>query len=216
MTTRPRRRTGPQLIRAFYRGDSDAMGELLQRYGWTLWLCARRILNAQVAAAADVAWDVVQQTMLRVAGTAGRPTAWRSGGAPFRVWLIRICKREALTELARACHWREVPQSVLDPDGKTDPLELAASAADSAAPALDRDLVAVILACVDELPEKSRTLVLGRYRDGLRLVDLAAKSEVDVSTIHRRLDRAIDTVRGRLAAQGVDVGRRPTPRTRKR
>ena len=68
-----------------------------------------------------------------------------------------------------------------------------------------------VLACIERLDEPERSLVVGRYLDGVPAAVLAARSGLSRASVNRRLSTARDRLREKLAPASSGHGRRWAP-----
>lgn len=153
-----------ELARLAREGDSDAFGQLVERYA----LAARRVARA-VLRDDDEADDAVQDGVL---------AAWRAierydPARPFRPWMMRIVVNAAL-DLRRRDKVRRtemIPETVesrtIGPDRATDAVILGAQ----------------LRAALAELPERQRVAVVLFDAEGYSHAEIAALLEVPEGTV---------------------------------
>jgi len=153
-----------ELARLAREGDSDAFGQLVERYA----LAARRVARA-VLRDDDEADDAVQDGVL---------AAWRAierydPARPFRPWMMRIVVNAAL-DLRRRDKVRRtemIPETVesrtIGPDRATDSVILGAQ----------------LRAALAELPERQRVAVVLFDAEGYSHAEIAAMLEVPEGTV---------------------------------
>ena len=124
--------------------------------------------------------DVVSEAYLRAARSFHKYNPER---AKFSTWVIKIatnCMRD---------YWRQArPMSSLDDA----PPERISQSGEADALA-DRDLVERLLATLDD---EERLLVVMKYREGFRNVDIAAELGMNASTVATKLANALKKMRG--------------------
>src|SRR5437764_851614 len=160
-----------ELVRRARAGSRDAAGELFERHWPGAWRAARVITGSR--AMAD---DVAQDAFERAFAALGRFDERR----PFGAWLHRIVVNRSLDLLRserrlvgidlmeeRAGGWRDIG-------------------------AENRALLAAVAA----LSEQRRVAVVLRYGLGYPPPEIAALLGVPVGTVHSRLARALDDLRG--------------------
>jgi RNA polymerase sigma-70 factor (ECF subfamily) len=152
------------LARQAREGDSDAFGQLVERYA----MAARRVARA-VLRDDDEADDAVQDGVL---------AAWRAierydPARPFRPWLMRIVVNAAL-DLRRRDKVRRtemIPETVesrtIGPDRATDSVILGSQ----------------LRAALAELPERQRVAVVLFDAEGYSHAEIAALLEVPEGTV---------------------------------
>lgn len=180
-----------ELIARAARGDAEAFGEIVEAYAnLTLRVAAALLPDATSAEdAAQEAWVDVWH---------GLPGF--HSGQPFRPWLVTIVanrcrkqtRRRALdtvrldTELVDAARWQD-----------DDADAVLAAIPD---PELERALA--------ELPGEQRQLLGLRFGADLDLATIAHLTQTPLGTVKTRLRRALETLRGRLAAQSHSAATR--------
>lgn len=160
-----------ELVRRARSGSRDAAGELFERHWPGAWRAARVVTGSR--AMAD---DVAQDAFERAFAALGRFDERR----PFAAWLHRIVVNRSL-DLMR----RERRLVGLDA-----PERLAAEWRDLAGE--DREL----LEAVDGLGPQRRVVIVLRYGLGYAPAEIAEMLGVPVGTVHSRLARALDELRG--------------------
>jgi RNA polymerase sigma-70 factor (ECF subfamily) len=174
-------------IRAVAGGSGDAVAELYDRYGGTVYGLALRVLGQP-----DLAEEVVQDVFAQVWREAGRYDANRSTVAGWIVMLTRtrsidrLRARKARPDLARG----------------VDPIAAAPLPSPESTPeastliAEDTRLVRGALA---RLPDHFRSLIELAYYEGLSHTEIAARTGIPVGTVKTRLRSAMGTLRSVLA-----------------
>lgn len=139
--------------------------------------------------------DLVQETLL----SAYRAIE-RFDGAHPRAWLFTIMRN---TEAKR--HRRQRPQLLRDPDQPaTERPPRAAAMADSPEDVVvGAEFDAVVLRCLQNLPDRHRQVVELVDIDGLSYAEAAQVLGVPVGTVMSRLHRARTRIRQRLVAAGL-------------
>jgi RNA polymerase sigma-70 factor, ECF subfamily len=160
-----------ELVRRARSGSRDAAGELFERHWPGAWRAARVVTGSR--AMAD---DVAQDAFERAFAALGRFDERR----PFAAWLHRIVVNRSL-DLMR----RERRLVGLDA-----PERLAGEWRDLASE--DREL----LEAVDGLGPQRRVAIVLRYGLGYTPAEIAEMLAVPVGTVHSRLARALDELRG--------------------
>ena len=175
------------VLRLYVRtGDPQAFEVLSRRYHAMVLATCRRTLGSDADAE-----DAAQETFLRLARSASQI---RSNVA---AWL-HACAHGASIDLIRRSSVRSRAE------GKAaDRAE--ASIDDDLALTLWADLEPVIDQALAELAAGDRQLIVARYLAGRPQVDLARELGVSEGTVTRRLSRALDRLRGRLAASGLTI-----------
>ena len=164
--------------------DPQAFRQLVQsHHAMVVATCRRILLHEQ-----DVE-DAVQETFLKLARNAEKirenPTAWLHGCATSTsVDLIRRETRRRARERTAA-----VPEV----------------AGDGGGPVAQHELLELLDVCIGDLPLPERNAVIRHYLAGESQTEIAKEEGITQSGIRRRIDRAIDKLRIRLAARGLVV-----------
>ena len=158
----------------------DDTAELLAHAPWVRAL-ARRLVG-DTHAAEDLAQDVM---VAAIAKPPEQRTNWRG-------WLAAVVANSA-RQLRRGERRRTARErAVAQPDARIDPTTDAVERA-----ALHRELVDLVL----ELEEPFRSTVLLRFFDELDPREIARRQGIAVNTVHSRVARGIERLRGRLDAR---------------
>jgi RNA polymerase sigma-70 factor (ECF subfamily) len=165
------------------RAEDDALAALVDQYAAALYRVAFSVLRNQADAE-----DAVQEAFLRVLRHRDSLGEVRD----HRVWLIRIVWNIVLDRKRRA-KTRPETDDVADlarvlPSNGLSAEELAAAAQHHTH----------VMACVDQLPEKERqVLVLSAFEE-LSSVEIAAVLDITESSVRSRLFRARNLIAGLL------------------
>ena len=168
-----------KLIRAARGGDLDAAGELFRRYWPAAWRAAYGVTGRR-AMADDIAADAFERAFAAL----GRFDERR----PFAPWLHRIVVNRALDLL------RSERRLV---GGIEPPFE----AADLAAVGDEGDRA--LLDAVEALPLQRRVVVVLRYGVGMGPDEIARVLDLPSGTVHSRLARALEQLRGQFEVSDV-------------
>ena len=172
------------------RGDTSGLAGLMSRHQDRLFRYLLRLLGDR-----NVAEDVFQQTWLHVAERikrydASRPFAPGSSRSPA-TWRSTSCAGGSpRASTRRRSRWPRPPPR--------DPLERA----------IARQRASRVAAAVDALGPLDREVLTLRFEDELELGELAATLGVPLPTAKARLYRALERLRGRLAALRAPGGAR--------
>jgi RNA polymerase sigma-70 factor (ECF subfamily) len=158
------------------RGDARAFAELVRRYADMVYATARRV-TGDAATAQDVSQDCFLSLAQRSASIRGSLAAW--------LHRTSVNRSLELQRTERARRRREAQAAVEH--------RIAGARDDSAA-----QLIAQVDAALASLPHELRVLVTEHYLCGRTEADLAAQAGVSQSTIHRKLDKALERLRRRL------------------
>ena len=174
------------LIRAVAAGAGDAVADLYDRHGATVYGLALRVLGQP-----DLAEEVVQDVFAQVWREAGRYDAGRSTVAG---WIVMLTRTRAIDRL-RARRAR--------PD-----LSATAPAAQAATlPAAGRTPEAITLlaenvrqvrGALAQLPDQIRSLIELAYYEGLTHSEIAERTGIPLGTVKTRLRTAMGTLRSAL------------------
>lgn len=174
------------------RGEREAaFHELVDRYQRRLFAVCVRVLGS-----ASDAEDAVQETFVRLA----RHAATFRGESQLSTWLYRVA-RNVCTDHIR--HDARRPATPVD-----DIAAVAGDRADEDAVAA-RDTALSVEAALQQLDERSRTLLLLVAVDGLSYAEAAEVAELPVGTVKSRVSRARAQL-GELLAPRDAAGTAPT------
>lgn len=164
-------------------GDPRAFEAIVHRYqGMVLAACERTTRSR-----AD-AEDAAQETFLKLARGAG---TIRSNAA---AWLHACAVRTSIDLMRKR--------------GTSARAEHAASVSGSSCETVPgwRELKPVLDQALAELSESDRELIVVRFLVGRLEVDMAREASCSPGTMHRRIDRALDKLRSRIASAGLAIG----------
>ncbi|HEX9638104.1 MAG TPA: sigma-70 family RNA polymerase sigma factor [Acidobacteriota bacterium] len=173
-----------ELIEGLRRGDDQAYEQLVRHYGGTMLAVARRILRQECEAR-----DALQEAFISVFRSIHR----FRGDASLATWLHRIVVNAALMRLRRSNRQPEVPIEnllpVFDETGHhqngCEPWPLDAHTA------LQREETCLqVRACIDQLPDAYRTVVLLRDIEELDTAETAKLLGITENAVKIRLHRA--------------------------
>jgi len=168
-------------------GSGEAVAELYDRYGGTVYGLALRVLGQP-----DLAEEVVQDVFAQMWREAGRYDANRSTVAG---WIVMLTRTRAIDRL-RARKARP------DVAGAVDAMKAAPLPSSDTTPetktliAEDTRLVRGALA---RLPDQFRSLIELAYYEGLSHSEIAARTGIPLGTVKTRLRSAMGTLRSVLA-----------------
>jgi RNA polymerase sigma-70 factor (ECF subfamily) len=176
-----------ELLDRFCRGDMQPFGVLVRRYERELYGYLRRYLGD-----GTLAEDVFQNTFLQLYVKSGK----YERGRPVRPWLYTIATHQAIDAMRRQGRHQAVGLGLRRDDAEDgdasglvdalqcrgpDPLECAAQ--------LERQ--EVVRACVDELPDFLRQVLILAYYQGLKYREIADVLDIPVGTVKSRLHAAL-------------------------
>lgn len=168
------------LIENAKQGDIDAFEELVRLHQHVALRVAYVVLGDE-----SEAEDVVQDAFVKAHAALGRFRA----EAPFRPWLLRIVRNEALN-LGR----RRRRQQRLAVRLANEPISGGAAPSPEIA-ALDQDDRRALLAAVDALPERYRNVIVHRFLVGLSEREVAETLGIPAGTVKSRTARGLARLR---------------------
>jgi RNA polymerase sigma-70 factor, ECF subfamily len=185
------------LVARALQGDTDAFGEIFDRYSGLMLHTAYSIVQDR-----EGAEDAVQNALIQ---------AWqhlpslRETGA-LRSWLLRIVVNQCISFKRRLARSRMfLSQSFAEQE-----TFLASQVADDANGCMERgwDLAQVI----EQLPAKQQHVILLHYYQGMTLPAISQRLQVSENTLKKRLQAALSTLRRVLRdAEGDETTRLPGP-----
>jgi RNA polymerase sigma factor (sigma-70 family) len=159
--------------------DADAFAELARRYAGLVYATCLRVTRNP-----DDAEDLSQECFLELARKAG---AIRSC---LPAWLHRVARNRSVDSIRRASARRSRERAAAAPDpAGSDPTWA--------------DLEPHVDEAVERLPERLREAVILHYIQGRGQSDVASALDVSQSTVSRRLDLAVESLRAELRKAGV-------------
>lgn len=164
--------TDAEVVARVLDGNAALFELVMRRYNRMLFRLARSIVPDD-----DEARDVVQAAYV----SAYYHLSQFRGPAGFRSWLARIAMNEAYARTRRAA-------PVLDPDHV-----LTLPAWDAAEPenaVIGNDLLRIVQAAIDRLPEEFRTVFMLRGVEQLSIAETAALLDLKPATVKTRFHRA--------------------------
>jgi RNA polymerase sigma-70 factor (ECF subfamily) len=167
-----------KLIRAARSGDPEAASELFRRHWPAAWRAAYGVAGRR-AMADDIASDAFERAFAALSRFDER--------RPFAPWLHRIVVNRAL-DLLRA------ERRLVGGEPSEEPRESA-----SFEDAGDRALLEAVAA----LPLQRRVVVVLRYGIGMGPEEIARVLDVPPGTVHSRLARALEQLRGQFEVSDV-------------
>ena len=156
------------------QGDSEAFGELVERYEDKLMRYARKFLRDP-----DDAKDIVQEVFIKAYENIQSFDAARR----FSPWVYRIAHNEFVNAIKKRSRG---PVFGLDLDVVFPHLTAGETADDQA---LERDTKEILEQCLDELDPKYREPLVLYYFEGLSYKDMADVLRIPMSTVGVRLAR---------------------------
>jgi RNA polymerase sigma-70 factor (ECF subfamily) len=171
------------------RGDAGAaLQRLMQRHGHAVYRYCRTALGD--AALAD---DVHQQIFIQVFRDLAR---FRRGSA-VRTWVFAIARHRVLDAAKARRRWRQQLEAVRPADA----LELRPAPGE----ALDAHrLRQILVECLGELDEQTRTAVLLHYQQGFTFAEMAEICGERAGTLCTRVARVLRRLRARIESRVGD------------
>ena len=182
------------IVERVLTGDSALFELVMRRYNRLLFRLARGILRDD-----DEARDVVQSAYVR----AFYHLEQFRGPDGFKAWLARIAVNEALGRVRRTPSTSDVEQHVLSlPEVVEIGPEHAASG---------RDLLRILQAAIDRLPEEFRQVFMLRGVEQLSIAETAELLDIKQATVKTRFHRARRMLQEMLHRKLDDVVRDTFP-----
>jgi RNA polymerase sigma-70 factor (ECF subfamily) len=164
-------------------GDTkSALGRLMDRHGATVYRYCSGALHDNA-----LAEDVQQQVFIE----AYRDLSRFAGRSSVRTWLFAIARHRVL-DAAKA---RARMQARIEADNEADAPDPGPAPGEQLDDVRLRELVA---ACLDELDEKARTVLLLRFQQGFTFEQMAEICGEKSGTLQVRVARALPLLRARL------------------
>jgi RNA polymerase sigma-70 factor (ECF subfamily) len=165
-------------------GDGAAFRALVVRYQRKVYALALGVVKDP-----DLAWDVAQETFVRVHGH----LAEFEGKSSFSTWIFRIATHLAIDSVRRERRAQKDPVDEVNEQTLTEGGEgiLATGLGnDPRENALRRELAGKIHEALATLPEKHRTILVLREVEGLSYEELAERLAIHKGTVMSRLFHA--------------------------
>jgi RNA polymerase sigma-70 factor (ECF subfamily) len=165
-------------------GDDDAFRALVVRYQRKVYAVALGVVKDP-----DLAWDVAQETFVRVHGHLGE----FEGKSSFSTWVFRIATHLAIDSVRRERRAQKDPVDDVNEANLAEGGEGILATAlgnDPRENLLRRELAAKIHEALATLPEKHRTILVLREVEGLSYEELAERLGIHKGTVMSRLFHA--------------------------
>jgi RNA polymerase sigma-70 factor (ECF subfamily) len=184
-------------------GDDGAFRALVVRYQRKVYALALGVVKDP-----DLAWDVAQETFVRIHGH----LADFEGKSAFSTWVFRIATHLAIDSVRRERRSQkddvdEVNESHLAEGGEG--ILSTALGNDPRANLLRRELAGKIQEALAGIPEKHRTILVLREVEGLSYEELAERLGIHKGTVMSRLFHARKKMQAALRRYAVFA--RPAP-----
>jgi RNA polymerase sigma-70 factor (ECF subfamily) len=197
-----------EVLDGLRRGEDDAYEQLFRRYGGRMLATARRLLGND-----EDARDAVQEAMLSAFKAVGR----FEGGAQIGTWLHRIVVNAALMRMRSRRRKPEASIEDLLPDYQADGHRLLRAEGDPYPDELveKAQLLALLRACVDELPDGYKQVYVLRDVEEMSNDEVALAMGLTPNAVKIRLHRArqalMTLVQQRYVAKSLPGARGPGP-----
>ena len=190
------------LVRKAKAGDGESVNELIARYYERLRRFVRPLLNRKVRSLLDSS-DIVQQTFAKAIPNIGR-FEMRDDGS-FRHWLEEYARHQVTdaADKARTIK-RTEPAPPLRLDDSHDGLgrvEVPAAGQPPSELAAAAEVLAAITACLTEIPEHHRRVILLRDIEGLEWLEVARIMQKNGDSAVREMHRRAQQEMKRLLAK---------------
>lgn len=179
-----------ELVERSLSGDEDAFRQLYERYRMSVYAAVYRIIRDP-----EEALDLTQEVFI----SAYRSLAsWNAERAGFFSWIYKMAtnraidywrKRRRRAEVSLPENWRATSDTAIHPGSTLDPLERAVEC---------RELASEMERILDTLPFRHRRFIILRYRDGLKLREIAEKENCRLGTVKSVLHRGTEVIRFKL------------------
>jgi RNA polymerase sigma-70 factor, ECF subfamily len=178
-----------ELIREVARGSGDAVGELYDRHGATVYGLALRVLGQP-----DLAEEVVQDVFAQVWREAGRYDDTRSTVAG---WMVMLTRTRAIDRLRARRARPDVSSAVDIEQQRHEPLPASTPSPESVT--ISTQEAGVVRGALATLPDQLRSLIELAYYEGLTHSEIADRTGIPLGTVKTRLRNAMGTLRSALA-----------------
>lgn len=172
--------TDEAIAQAVQSGETQAFGELVERYEKKLMRYAKRFLFGY-----DEAEDMVQEVFLKAYANIQGFDSKRS----FSAWIYRIAHNQFINTIKKK---GKEPLPFFDPDTLF-PHPVAPSQADDEIK--EKELKSLMDSCLNELSPKYREVLVLYYYEDMDYQKISDIIKVPVSTVGVRLKRAKDALR---------------------
>lgn len=169
------------LLQRFSTGsDAEAFAELVRRYVQLVYSTSWRVLKDETDAN-----DVTQETFFELTRQANRISG------SLACWLHRVATQKSIDVIRRRVHRRQREQVY----ARTRPVEVQSW----------QDLSGHVDRALDKLDEHTRSLLLDHFIAGKTTATIAQEQGVSQATISRRINAALEQLRGILRRKGLLV-----------
>ncbi len=179
-----------ELVRDFFKGDTEAFGELVRRHQELVYKLLRRYAHD-----ADDAFDLAQRAFLQAFQAARRSrleAAMTGGGFPFKAWLVRIAVNLGKNHVRDAGRWAKAPVEALEAERSPEP---SAHAQLERAEAQRLTRLAVL-----KLPRRQREVFGLRVDGGLPFAEVARLLGISEANAKTHFHYAVKRLREEVGA----------------
>ena len=183
--------TDAELLRRVASGDSDAVGDLYDRFRRPCYSFAVRMVGSE-----GEAEEITQETFVRAWRSAAAYDASRAGA---QAWLLSITRNLCIDELRR--RRRRVSQTALPEDGPDPP------APDRTDVEAEREMLRTeVRSALQSLPAEQRSAIELVYFHGLTSQEVGQALHVPSPTVRSRLRLGLLKLAAQLQEKGVTNG----------
>ncbi|MEJ7615776.1 MAG: sigma-70 family RNA polymerase sigma factor [Pyrinomonadaceae bacterium] len=185
-----------QIIERALAGDTDAFGDIVQRWERKIYHLAYGMLGRE-----EDARDAAQETFI----SAFRNLKNFRGDAKVSSWLHRIAINQCISRQRRA---RVRGETALEDESLEDGAGLYASSATHSSPARaaeSRERADIVRRAVTALPEELREVLVLKEFEEMTFQEIAETLDLPLSTVKSRLYTALRQLRLRLAKYGEGI-----------
>ena len=175
------------LVQRHRYGDTEALGEVYQRYGEMIFNLAYRMSGDP-----ELAADLTQETFLRVHRHLGR----FHGRSSLKTWIYRVGLNHCRSRLGRR-RWKPLP---LPEETESGGRQLVDERRDPEQRALSQDSRRAVEAGLRQLPVVFREAVVLRDLQGLSYDEISSVLGVRIGTVRSRIARGRERLRILLEA----------------
>jgi len=192
--------TDEKLMARFQKGEMQAFEVLLNRHRKGVYNFVYRFVHNPAAAE-----DAVQDVFLRM--VASRQSFEKR--SKFTTWLYTIARNLCIDHLRKQKHRKHLSlDQPTRPDGESEMTLMDRVGSKDALPdqqADDSQVREKILGAIAELSEEQREVFLMREQAGLPFEEIARIVRAPLNTVKSRMRYALQNLRARLEAQGVEL-----------
>jgi RNA polymerase sigma factor (sigma-70 family) len=194
-----------ELVRSARLGSKEAFNVLMERYQEMALRIARRMVNAE-----ELAWDLSQEAMLQAflcLADLRKAESFRSWfyGIVLNVTKSYLREQKRLARLGAYPERNSLQADEAFPSPSPDPQQIA----------MERELNALVLAALEELPAAHREPAKMFYQESLTLHEITALTGATPGTIKVRLFRARSQLREKIRSAYPDLGTDSQPKEKR-